>query len=74
MKILARFLADVQPKAAKGSGRDISDCFDIQFGEGERAVTVSVRDGFVEVSSRQQVVVLPRAANTIQIRVQPLFS
>ena len=60
MKITARRLPG-EPET------DLTDVFDIQFGEGASQVTVSVRDGWVEVQANRRLVVQPITTSTIRV-------
>lgn len=66
MKITARRMSKAVDR--NFDEEDLSDCFDICFGEGERRVFVMVRGDHVEISANHgQIIVRPRAGNQVWI-------
>lgn len=65
MKTTMRFVAPNGDIVEK----DITDVFDIIFGETANRITVRIQDGHVEVTANFPIIVRPRAANVVWVDV-----
>lgn len=50
-----------------GEDQDISDCYEVAFGEYPNRISVRVRANVVEVTADGQIAIQPRASNLIQV-------